>query len=163
MANTAGDKPISSLDGLPTKEQLECMLRRYRTIRLNPLDNNQESMTVSTAISEFRQPIFLVDGGNDANRVALALQYQAAFPQTNPSVPSRIMVDGNLNLVQTAFNVHKKLLGDDPYNPEQPFDNQLMLMEGQNIPEYQLYENTADESKEEEKIAQSQNVDKGVK
>lgn len=131
-------------EGIPDEEQLLFLMRRYSSIRLQPIDNGQESMSVSTATAEFKQPIFAVDCGNAERRIALALQYQAAFEQADLTIPSRIMVDGNLDLVQTTFNLHKKLSGDDPYNPKQPFDHQLMLMEGDNIPEYELFNNGDD-------------------
>lgn len=142
---------------LPTKQQLVFMIQRYSNIQLVPLDNNQEAITISSETAQFKKPIFIdADCGKASKKINMALQHQALFPLTsssdpdnadtdNKERPSRIIIEGNLSLVRKAINAHKKLLGDDPYNPNMPYDRPISIMEGVNIPEYSAIEQLPDD------------------
>lgn len=124
-----------------TKQQLHYLMQRYTSVKFIDIDNNNATLTVSSDTANFKKPIFAVN--SDCNKVSakllLAMQYQAAATPSYPDVPfTRIVVEGNLDLVQNTMKQYKKLIGDDPYNPKQPFTKPIMLMEGSNIPEYQL-------------------------
>ncbi len=136
-------------NGLPNKQQLIFMLQRYSNIELIPIDNNQESIKLSSETAQFKKPIFIdCDTGKMSKKIHMAMEHQAAFATENPDkdAPSRIFVDGNLSLVRKAIHAHSKLLGDDPYNPTDPFANPISLMEGVNIPEYDAFDLPDDES-----------------
>jgi hypothetical protein len=127
--------------GLPNKQQLVFMLQRYSNVQLVPMDNNQESINISSDTAQFKKPIFIdADCGKMTKKIEMAMKHQAAFPHENAPYPSRIILEGNLSLVKKAMNAHKKLLGDDPYNPKEPYERPLSLMEGINIPEYEAFE-----------------------
>ncbi|MBP9722512.1 MAG: hypothetical protein KBD64_05060 [Gammaproteobacteria bacterium] len=127
--------------GLPNKQQLIYMLQRYTNIQLVPLDNGQDPLNISSETAQFKKPIFIdTDLGKMSKKIDMAMQHQAAFPHSDDPYPSRILLEGNLSLVRKAMDAHTKLLGDDPYNPQEPYEHPLSLMEGVNIPEYDAFE-----------------------
>lgn len=136
--------------GLPNKDQLMVMLKRYSSLQLVPLDNHQEPMTITSESSEFKKPIFFdTDCGKTMNKIKMALKQQAFYPHDNGAYPSRIRLEGSLDLVEKTCDYHYKLQGDDPYNVKQPFENKVYLMHGFNIPEYTLFEDDYEYDNEE--------------
>ena len=143
MADNKNNKDNSGnkKDGLPNKQQLVYMLQRYSNIQLVPIDNDQDPIKISSETAQFKKPIFIdTDLGKMTKKIEMAMQHQAAAPHNNGDSPSRIVIEGNMGLVKKAIDAHTKLLGDDPYNPKQPYDQPLSLMEGLNIPEYEAFD-----------------------
>lgn len=122
--------------GLPDKSQLLTMLKRYASIEIAAVDTNQEAITIVSDTGDFRKPIFFnADCGKTLNKIKMALKQQAHYTPENTPDPSRIVLNGNADLVKAIMNDHRKLLGDDPYNPKKPYENYISLLEGENIPE----------------------------
>lgn len=131
---------------LPTKEQLKILMQRYSSVQLIPIDNEQAPMVVSSDTANFKKPIFFgTESGKTLNKVVMALKHQAFFPPKEGKETCRILMQGNLDLIEKTVAEHAKAQGDDPYNPKKPFDHHLHLMQGINIPEQEMLERMQDE------------------
>lgn len=131
--------------GLPNKNQLLIMMKRYSSIKITPKDNGQQPMSIHSESSQFRKPIFFdTDCGKMMNKIKMALKQQAFYPHDNADYPSKIELNGNVDLVQRTCDYHYKLQGDHAYDIKKPFDHHLYLIQGDNIPEYILYEQEED-------------------
>lgn len=141
--------PQDHKSGLPNKSQLMTMLKRYSTIEMSAVDTNQETITITSDTGAFRKPIFFnADCGKTLNKIKMALKQQAHYaPENNPD-PSRIILNGDSDLVKAIMNDHRKLLGNDPYNPKKPYENYISLLEGENIPVNDIMPEQGAEKKE---------------
>jgi len=141
--------------GLPNKQQLGIMLKRYASVQFFPVDvdsdgsnNNSEgssddskskTITIQSDTAKFKKPIFLdADTGKMDQKIIMALKEQGSHPNENAPDPNKIALAGNQSLVQRAMEAHNKLIGDDPYNPNHPYENDIELVEGSDIPEKEL-------------------------
>lgn len=132
---------MTNKDGLPSAEQMLVLMQRYANMRITSINNKQQPIDIKTDTSEFKKPIFFnTDCGKTLNKIKMSLKQQAFYPCEDDSKLSKVILDGNANLVEMACNYHRKLLGDDPYNPNKPFNNDLYIMQGSEIPEYQYIE-----------------------
>ena len=132
--------------GLPTKDQLQTMMQRYASVQITPLDNSQDPVTISSDTSDFKKPIFFnTDCGKTLSKIKMAIREQGYFPIEDEKEISRLVLDGNLDLINKTMEEYKKLLGDDPKKPRKPFDEHVDLLEGDSIPEYDLIEKMEDE------------------
>lgn len=126
---------------LPTKEQLMVMMQRYTSVQIIPVDHDQGSIVVSSDTANFKKPIFFnTECGKNLNKVIMALKQQAFFPPDDEKAGSRMLLEGNLGLINKTIAAHAKAQGDDPYNPKKVFDHHLHLMHGMNIPENEAIE-----------------------
>jgi hypothetical protein len=126
---------------LPNKEQLMFMLQRYTSVQLIPIDHDQAPIVISSDTANFKKPIFFnTESGKTLNKIAMALKQHAFFPPDDTTEASRILMEGNLSLINKTIAAHAKAQGDDPYNPKKVFDHHLHLMQGMNIPEYEAIE-----------------------
>lgn len=122
----------------PTKEQLKVMMQRYSSVQLIPIDIDKKPTVVSSDTANFKKPIFFgAECGKTLDKVMMALKEQAFYEPSDPNSGSRVIMEGNLELIDKAMISHAKAKGDDPYNPKKPFDHHLHLMQGMNIPEHE--------------------------
>lgn len=130
---------MANKKGLPTTEQTLVLMQRYANMRITSINTKQKAIDIRTDTSEFKKPIFFnTDCGKALNKIKMTLKQQAFYPCEDKSETSKIVLDGNANLIDMTCNYHQRLLGDDPYNPNKPFNNNLYIMHGLDIPEFEL-------------------------
>lgn len=117
--------------GLPTKQQLSVMLKRYSSVQLYNLESKnkeqQNSIVIQSDTAKFKKPIFIdADAGKINEKILMALQHEANSVTNKTN--NKIKLEGNASLVHRVIEAHKKLLGDDPYKPNKPFDKDIELI-----------------------------------